>query len=86
MLVARRVFLLPNSSTGRALLSLGRVNGYAASAPTTAPTEKVKIPQTLSTLSPDGILTVTMNRPKTLNGWTEPMMRELVRSGCVEEH
>lgn len=33
--------------------------------------------ETLSDLSDDGIYTVTMNRPKTLNGWTKPMMLEL---------
>ena len=33
--------------------------------------------ETLSDLTEDGIYTVTMNRPKTLNGWTKPMMLEL---------
>jgi peroxisomal 3,2-trans-enoyl-CoA isomerase len=36
--------------------------------------------QVLTTLSDDGIFVVQMNRPKTLNAWTEPMLREIERS------
>jgi peroxisomal 3,2-trans-enoyl-CoA isomerase len=36
--------------------------------------------QVLTTLSDDGIFVVQMNRPRTLNAWTEPMLREIERS------
>lgn len=36
--------------------------------------------QVLTSLSDDGIFTVQMNRPKTLNAWTEPMLREIERN------
>jgi len=36
--------------------------------------------QIITTLSDDGIFTVQMNRPKTLNAWTEPMLYDLERN------
>lgn len=47
---------------------------FASSPPLTDSNAK---PNTVTSLSNDGILTIRMNRPKTLNAWTEPMLNEI---------